>query len=415
MIVRYDSFNNKIIFPAKVATGVLPEFVSAVKQWELRRWGTDRLILDFSNVEKAFANGMLGVISISAKLRNEGARIKVILPDTEQYQRFFLETNWAFLLDSKFPEGSGQSFRHFAQQFTSYREIPGLINGFMKIVMNHVYMPYDIVSALEWSVGEICDNVINHSDSAVGGYLQVIAYPQSNNKVAFTVADAGRGILNSLREGYPHLQNDVEAIDEAIKVGVTRNKQVGQGNGLAGTLRIINMTGGSFDIMSGRGRLLLTTNDTKKSLMRNDQIYPGTCISGQIGISQEFSVTEALTFGAVSYTPHNIIDAIYELQETDALMAKVAEESFGVGTREAGKEIRTKVLTLVRAKPGYKMIIDWQGIPVITSSFADEFIGKLFVALGKESYELIIRNINIEPLVEQLIAKAITERSLNPS
>ncbi len=128
----------------------------------------------------------------------------------------------------------------------------------MEIIMGHIQMPKDVLAALEWSITEICDNVINHSESKVGGFLQVIAYPQ-NNLVAFTVADAGKGILQSLKEGIPTLTSDVEAIQQAIKAGVTRNKDAGQGNGLAGTSRIAVMTGGSLDILTGAGRLLFET------------------------------------------------------------------------------------------------------------------------------------------------------------
>jgi hypothetical protein len=105
---------------------------------------------------------------------------------------------------------------------------------------------------------------------------------------------------------------------------------------------------------------------------------------------------------------------MYELQDADALTIKVREEGLGVGTRNGGREMRTKILTLVNAKPHYSVIIDRQGISVIASSFADELIGKLFITLGKELYELTIKNINIQPLVLQLTAKAITERSMNP-
>jgi anti-sigma regulatory factor (Ser/Thr protein kinase) len=115
----------------------------------------------------------------------------------------------------------------------------------MDVVLRSMFIPSDIISALEWSISEICDNVINHSESMVGGFVEVITFPRQGI-ITFTVADAGRGILGSLKEAIPTLRTDAQAIGEAIKAGVTRNKAVGQGNGLAGSLRITTMTGGSM-------------------------------------------------------------------------------------------------------------------------------------------------------------------------
>ena len=280
----------------------------------------------------------------------------------------------------------------------------------MEIIMGHIQMPKDILAALEWSITEICDNVINHAESKVGGFLQVIAYPQ-NDLVAFTVSDAGKGILESLKEGIPTLETDLEAIQEAIKAGVTRNKEAGQGNGLAGTSRIAIMTGGSLDILTGGGRLLLQKGERIATLHSMHQQFTGTCISGQIRMSHEFSVVDALSFGPFEYMPYTIVDAKYEKENEDALHIKIQEQVEGAGTRIAGKELRNKILNLHRAKSDYLIYVDWQDISIIASSFADEFLGKLFVEIGKEQFESIIQNKNMTEVVEHIISKAIAERS----
>ena len=389
--------------------GLLPEFAAALAIWRQRKPG-NYLTLDFSGVTKAFANGMLGIIATVADLRRQGCDPIIILPHDPDYQEFFLTTNWAHLLNPLYPLENGQKLRHFAQQFSSADSLPKLIYPFMNIVMRYISMPKDILSALDWSVAEVCDNVINHSNSPVGGFLQIIAYPQ-NKTIAFSVADAGNGILATLQEGYPNLDTDIEAIEEAIKIGVTRNSKYGQGNGLAGTLRITSMTSGSLDILSGRGRLLITPEGQKVFTNDPHQYFSGTCISGHIGMSTEFSIADALNFSAVPYTAYNVVDAEYELKEEDALLIVMKDDKEGTSTRQAGKEMRTKVLNLMEAKSGYPIYIDWQGISVIASSFADEFMGKLFVSFGRDRFENYIRNTNLDPLVSQLIAKAITERS----
>ena len=412
-LVKYESYKNRIIFPERIATGALPQFAAAIQEWNDR--GLDAcLTLDFSKVVKAFANGMLGIIAIVADLRLQGNEISLIPPELPVPRKFINSTNWAHLLDPvHFSQRSQVRRRQFLRQFTTFEELPALLEGFMEIVMRHMEMPGDILAALEWSVNEICDNVINHSNSAPGGFLQVIAYPD-NDIIAFTVADAGRGILNSLKEGFPKLDSDIEAIVEAIKAGITRNKAHGMGNGLAGTQRITTMTGGSLDILSGSGRLTITEPATTPHLQQSARGFKGTCVSGQIRISHDFSVSKALTFGTVPYVPYTIVDAKYELPSEEALYVKVDEESIGTGSRSAGREMRTKLLNLIAAKPGYPIYLNWENILVIASSFADEFIGKLYVKIGKERFEQTIRNVEIAPLVAQLIGKAIAERVANP-
>lgn len=405
----FNSYRNAIEFPARISAGVLPDFGAALHQWNLRGQ-TDRLILDFSNVEKAFANGMLGIIAMIADLRAKGFQIDYIPPASATARDFFAATKWSGFLNPEIQRPEKIYRKHFIQQFNSFEELPDLVNNFMDIIIRHIEMPRDILTALEWSVNEICDNVINHSNSVAGGFVQVIAYP-AKDIIAFTVADAGRGIFNSLKEGIKDLPGDVEAIEEAIKVGVTRNKEVGQGNGLAGNLRITEMTGGSLDIISNGGRVLFLPDKINRITNPADKKITGTCVSSQINISQDFSVVQALTFGAIPYTIYNIADAKYEMPDADALYIAMRDEKAGTGTRAAGKEMHTKVVNLMKAKPGYPIIINWESIEVIASSFADEFIGKLFVKIGEKEFDSYIKNTNLMPLVSQLIDKAITERN----
>lgn len=408
-LVKYSSFRNSIIFPRRIASGLLPDFAAAVNIWQERK-RENTLTLDFTKVNKAFANGMLGIIAIITELRRQGTNIDVHLPKLESARSFFATTSWTHLLNPVFKDGYKLNRKHFVKHFGSFEEIPPIINHFMEIIMGHIQMPKDVLAALEWSITEICDNVINHSESKTGGFLQVIAYPQ-NDLVAFTVADAGKGILQSLKEGIPTLTTDLEAIEEAIKVGVTRNKDAGQGNGLAGTSRIATMTGGSLEILTGSGRLLLEKDEQKTSFNSLNKRFDGTCVSGQIKMSHEFSVVEALSFGPIDYTPYTIIDIKYEKEDEDALAFKITDQMEGAGTRTAGKELRIKVLNLLNAKPDYPIYIDWDGVGVIASSFADEFLGKLFVEIGQGKFESLIRFINMNAVVEHIISKAITERS----
>jgi anti-sigma regulatory factor (Ser/Thr protein kinase) len=50
------------------------------------------------------------------------------------------------------------------------------------------------LAALEWSINEITDNVLNHSRSTIGGLVQVSTFQGATQRVEYIVADAGVGI-----------------------------------------------------------------------------------------------------------------------------------------------------------------------------------------------------------------------------
>jgi len=409
-IVKYNSFANKIIFPYKISSYIIADFAAAINLW-LKIRPSEPLTLDFSGVTNPYSNGMLPIIATVHDLRLKGFGIKALLPHDAYTRRIFRSTNWAWLLDPQYPRSESTHDRHLVTtQFTDGKDLLTITKGFMDIVLRNMSIPSDITSALEWSVYEICDNVINHSESKTGGFVEVVTFPKQD-VISFTVADAGRGILDSLKEGIPTLRTDVQAIGEAIKAGVTRNKEFGQGNGLAGSLRITTMTGGSIDILSGSGRFYSTLDNSNKTEGRIHQSFKGTSVSGYIKMNKNFSIGEALKFGGTHpYVPVNLIDLQYEMEDKDCLLIKMKTETTGFGTRHAGRQMRTKTLNLINSHPKFPVYIDWEGIPVISSSFADEYMGKLFLEIGPLNFSAIIRNKNMELLVKQLLDKAILQR-----
>ncbi len=276
----------------------------------------------------------------------------------------------------------------------------------------------DVLQGLEWSVNEVMDNVLNHADATGGGFVQASTL---GDRVAFTVADCGRGILASLQEGYPALALDTDAIGEAVKAGVTRNPEKGQGNGLAGTLRIATQSGGSFAISSGRGVLNVfhqskdKTINSKRLAFGLQQAVVGTIVSAQILRSAEFRMDEALGFTNAIGGQFDVIEAQYETEDGSGFMIKLAQETTGFGSRMAGEQIRNKCLNLLNADRGKPLVIDWQGVPVVSSSFADECFGKLFVDLGPIGFAARVRNVNMEPLVRKLVDKAVVQRMAQAS
>lgn len=406
----FRSKDNTIEITGKVNSYNVKDFCGAITLF--KNTDADNLNVDFSTVDLAYPNGMLPIIATLESLRRSGINIYVVLPHSDSVRRVFRAVNWAhYLSPEQFECSESQHDRHLVTRyFRDEKEQKLAVDDFMDVIIRNMELPRAIISGLEWSINEITDNVLNHSNTDFGGLVQATTYPQ-NNSIAFAVADAGRGVLKSLKEAIPTLRTDLQAMGEAVKSGVTRNPQYGQGNGLAGSLKITTLTGGSFEITSGSGRMLATSDTTKRNQRQDHQYYQGTLVCGTVKVKEDFSITEALDFGeGIGSTPVDVIELQYEMYDRDCLNLRMKDESTGFGTRKSGFQIRTKIINLLKAEPTYPLVIDWEGVPVISSSFADEVIGKLFLRLGAMTFSARIRNIGMEELIKNLLDKAVAQR-----
>jgi len=96
------------------------------------------------------------------------------------------------------------------------KEQKKVVDDFMDVKLRNMELPRGILSGLEWSINELTDNVLNHSKSPIGGLIEATTYPK-NETIAFAVADAGIGILDSLREGIPTLRTEYRSYGRGCK------------------------------------------------------------------------------------------------------------------------------------------------------------------------------------------------------
>ena len=205
-----------------------------------------------------------------------------------------------------------------------------------------------------------------------------------------------------------------------MKVGVTRNADAGQGNGIAGALRIATMSEGAFEITSGLGQVVVQTEQTNQHPdpqsdarvydRKGNQRYCGTVVYAEIGLESKFHLSDALGFSGEPHQPVDIIELQYETETGDAVVLILREESTGFGSRPAGRQLRTKCMNLLNAEPTKPLLLDWTSVPLVSSSFADELVGKLFAELGPLAFSARVRNVGMEAIVRGLVDKAIMQR-----
>lgn len=126
--------------------------------------------------------------------------------------------------------------------------------------------------------------------------------------LAFTIFDSGQGIYKSLRSSSDHApRNELDAITLAIKEEVTRDKSIGQGNGLFGLHSIIKQGKGRLVITSGRGSYMYESGQTKTfNSIPCFWKAPGTIIDFQLDYSKDLSLDKALVFRGKQYDIVNV-------------------------------------------------------------------------------------------------------------
>lgn len=376
-------------------------------------YGYRDIVLDFSGCTETYPGPMLALCSEILRLRTEHVDSELVLPSKDSLARLFINANWAHLLEPrKFDESQFRGHTRVpATQFTTPSQQNDAVNRIVNAILGGIPdLRRENFAALEWAVNELTDNVIVHSESPVGGLVQVSSFRKTSKVVEFTIADSGLGIPATLRSGGAFSGSDTAALDHAVREGATRDKSVGQGNGLYGSYQICARSGGAFQIESGHAHFLHRPGP--HGLEIRDQKVPvsGTLVIAKINFSDPDLLKEALNFSGKPYKPVDYIETKYEGMDSNILYVKLLEEVASFGSRVAGTPIQNKLYNLIKMCPGQPIEVDFESVPLISSSFADEVFGKLFVKLGPLEFMQRIRFKNVEGTVRLLIDKAISQR-----
>ena len=224
----------------------------------LEKSGYPDITLDFSSCERAFASNMLAICAQAIAYREANIDFELIAPGDTRLKGLFQNCNWAYLIDPKryapstFKGYTHVPATHYQSPSEQFRAVDRIVNAMLGAVTE---MARSDFGAFEWSINEIMDNVLTHSESQTGGLVQVSTFQQKRRVIQFIVADAGLGIPETLREGHPEITSDPDALDRAVREGVTRDRSVGQGNGLFGTYQICSNCHGRFRLDSGHASL----------------------------------------------------------------------------------------------------------------------------------------------------------------
>ncbi len=130
----------------------------------------------------------------------------------------------------------------------------------------------------------------------------------------------------------------------------------------------------------------------------------GCLVDFQLNYSKEISLAGALK----GHKPVNYRTESFE-DDSGAVTFRLADARTGTGTRESGKRIRTDLINMFTdTKKG--IVIDFDGLSVISSSFADELVGKMLVHFGFFGFNQIVRLKNMNQTIQAIVERSVAQR-----
>ncbi len=250
------------------------------------------------------------------------------------------------------------------------------VNSIADLVLQHFDAAPDFLPAFEWAVNEIIDNIFIHSQTKTPGIVCGQLFDKTG-KLHIAICDQGIGIKKSLASSYP-MGSDEAAIGKALERGITRDPEVGQGNGMAGALEILTKNQGDFKVWSGDA-----TFDVKrgpKNAFRHGGVINGT------GVSMAFNLERPVSLGDTWIGERGwsyINQEAERLSEQDIVIKDVCSHT---ASRPPATRLRRKVNALL-PEMETPLTLDFKGVKTLSSSFLDELLGRLMNELGEAKFK----------------------------
>ena len=172
---------------------------------------------------------------------------------------------------------------------------------------------------------------------------------------------------------------------------------------------MLSSNGGRLSISRGGGNIIFLNGQTEQRKIQyllHD--HPGVTIVCQLDANAEIDLRDALT-------GHQPVDLFLESlgEPSEKHLVSISNYNYGTGSRQAGAKLRN-IVNNVFAQMENHVQISFKGINVVSSSYADEFIGNLaeqFVSTRFHTYiELADRNDDVRAIVDRSVALRLYEQ-----
>jgi hypothetical protein len=347
--------------------------------------GAREILVDLGPVLRAYPDGVLPLVAALMRLRwSEHVDVGVRFPTSAQLKGVFDGVGWTHHLSA-----SRAEFRELppitrqftpATPFTTSEELERVRKSIMQVVLAQPNLARWLPEAIEWSLWEVMENVLNHSGLGLG-WVQASSFRESRH-INIAVVDGGVGIRESLSGRYEGLTHQ-ESLRKAVEEGGTRDPNRNAGYGLTGCARIALANRGELTVYSGNYILRVQAGSSRQGdfyrYSRAEPDLQGTLVELELRMDREIDPKIAF-----KNRPTPLIDL--QPGQGEEFLFLVVEEAANVGTRSAGRELRNRIKNLRQSQSDGRIVLDFSGLPMLSSSFADELVARLAEEIGTDQF-----------------------------
>jgi anti-sigma regulatory factor (Ser/Thr protein kinase) len=230
-----------------------------------------RILVDARHVRWASPYGLAGLLTL-AQTRAE--RMAFAGPEAEETASYWARTGFyrhaeeLFELVGAVPRSRGAGESDVLLEITpivrsdDVHDVVGRIQQkAQQMLVKELSLDVKATMGFAMTLSEACQNIVEHAGR--GGWVAVQIYRWQKRLgrrvVVIAVCDAGVGFRRSLEtaQGRPRSDrwDDAMALEEAVIRGVSRFRDPGRGQGLAGVRRYVGRWDGKLSVRSGTARI----------------------------------------------------------------------------------------------------------------------------------------------------------------
>jgi anti-sigma regulatory factor (Ser/Thr protein kinase) len=278
--------------PAHFDDASFDQFAGGFESWPPE----SRVLVDARGAQWASPYALIGVLTAGQAIAEaKGERPILTIPESDEVRSywarigFFRHAEEFFELNGRLPRARSAASDALlditpVRGAEDVHQVVGDIQErAAKILHGELGLETNATMGFAMALSESCQNIVEHAGT--GGWVGAQAYtyrrrPPHRRVVTIAVSDAGLGFRRSLEptqaKRYGDRWRDGAALEAALLQGVSRFRDPGRGQGLAGIKRYLARWDGKISIRSGTARLAIVPSwDQDDPLKENLAFFPG--------------------------------------------------------------------------------------------------------------------------------------------
>ncbi len=255
-----------------------------------------KMLLDARHTRWASPYGLSALLTLGQT--RDQARPTLAVPEADDTVSYWTRANFFYYADDFFelkgivPKRAPQSDSQVLLELTpisKHEDVHDVVGRIQQkaqqIIAHELGIDAKAIVGFSMTLSEVCQNIIEHAGR--GGWVMVQTYSWTKRLgrrvVVIAVCDAGLGFRKSLESAGNHVPSDrwddAAALEAAVIRGVSRFRDPGRGQGLAGVRKYVGRWGGKLSVRSGTSRIAIVPDwDDDVPLVENLPAFAGSQI-----------------------------------------------------------------------------------------------------------------------------------------